>query len=375
MSSEPSVLESLINNISAAEENTQNSTREECRFGDSIVETVIKTLAYFIILVVSLVGNILLILVIHKNKQLRKSINYFVFNMAVSDLFNPLTIMPIRIVQIISGSGSWDVISPWLLGNILCKLSYFLPDVSFIVSIESLLLMSMDRFIAVVFPLKAKLISPRTRLISIGCAWLVAIAVHAPYFYTFRLHRVENKTYCKPDWGPSETHIKKRYLMATFITFFIIPVCLLAIMYSFIAYTLKKKNKKSKQRLCSGQIRRDRQLKNIIRLSVAIIIAFAVCTFPVVVFTFTHIFLWNWKEPAICAFRTVIPFICLFMLHLWSALNPCICFFFYKKYRNGFQQMPSLLNICRTSAEEENRDMLMGPTSIYGKHLWKTRAV
>lgn len=375
MSSEESVLESLINNISAAEKNAQNNTREECLVGDSTVETVIKALAYFIILIVSLVGNILLILVIHKNKQLRKSINYFVFNMAVSDLFNPLTIMPIRIAQIISGSGSWNVDNPWILGNILCKLSYFLPDVSLVVSIESLLLVSMDRFVAVVFPLKAKLISPKARLISIGCAWLVAIAVHTSYFYTFRLLHIENKTYCKSDWGPLETHTEKRYFMANFIAFIIIPVCLLAMMYGFIACTLKTKNKKSKERLSSGQRKRDQQLKKIVRLSVAIIIAFGVCTIPVLVFTFTLIFLWNWKVPAICAYHNVIPFICLFMLHLWSAVNPCICFIFNKKYRNGFQQIPSLLNNCRTSAEEESRRMPTGATSIYGKRLSKTSAV
>jgi len=307
--------------------------------------------------------------------EVRKSINYFVFNMAVSDLFNPLTIMPIRIAQIISGSGSWNVDSPWILGNILCKLSYFLPDVSLVVSIESLLLVSMDRFVAVVFPLKAKLISPKARLISIGCAWLVAIAVHTPYFYTFRLLHIENKTYCKSDWGPLETHTEKRYFVANFIAFIIIPVCLLAMMYGFIACTLKTKNKKSKERLSSGQRKRDQQLKKIVRLSVAIIIAFGVCTIPVLVFTFTLIFLWNWKVPAICAYHNVIPFICLFMLHLWSAVNPCICFIFNKKYRNGFQQIPSLLNNCRTSAEEESRRMPTGATSIYGKRLSKMSAV
>ena len=374
MSDADSLLESLIKNISAHEENARNNTREECPVGDSTVETVVKALAYFIILIVSLVGNILLFLVILNNKQLRKSINYFVFNMAVSDLLNPLTIMPIHIVQIISGSGSWKVDSPWILGNILCKLSYFLPDVSLVVSIESLLLLSMDRFVAVVFPLKAKLISPKARLISIGCAWLVAIAVHAPYFYTFRLFHVENKTYCKSDWGPSETHTKKRYLMANFITFFIIPVCLLVIMYGFIARTLKTKNKECEQRLSFEQRSRDQQLKKIIRLAVAIIIAFVVCTIPVVVFTFTLIFLWNWKVPAICAFRTVIPFICLFMLHLWSAVNPCICFIFNTKYRNSFQRIPSLLNSYRTSAKEESRRMPTRATSD-GKRLSKTSAV
>ena len=374
MSSADSLLESLIKNISAHEENARNNTREECPVGDSTVETVVKALAYFIILIVSLVGNILLFLVILNNKQLRKSINYFVFNMAVSDLLNPLTIMPIHIVQIISGSSSWKVDSPWILGNILCKLSYFLPDVSLVVSIESLLLISMDRFVAVVFPLKAKLISPKARLISIGCVWLVAIAVHTPYFYTFRLFHVENKTYCKSDWGPSETHTKKRYLMANFITFFIIPVCLLVIMYGFIARTLKTKNKECEQRLSFEQRSRDQQLKKIIRLAVAIIIAFVVCTIPVVVFTFTLIFLWNWKVPAICAFRTVIPFICLFMLHLWSAVNPCICFIFNTKYRNSFQRIPSLLNSYRTSAKEESRRMPTRATSD-GKRLSKTSAV
>ena len=91
---------------------------------------------------VSFFGNIFLLVVIYKKKQLRRSINYFVFNMAVSDLFNPLTVMTVKIVEIISGSSSWKVDRPWLLGNILCKLAYFLPDVSVVVSIGSLLLIS-----------------------------------------------------------------------------------------------------------------------------------------------------------------------------------------------------------------------------------------
>ena len=82
----------------------------------------------------------------------------------------------------------------------------------------------MDRFVAVVFPFKAKLITPKARFICIGCSWIVAIAVHAPYFYTFKLVRnpYDNKLHCASDWGPAfdnvETH--KRYITATFIIFF-----------------------------------------------------------------------------------------------------------------------------------------------------------
>lgn len=45
---------------------------------------------YFVILLVCLVGNILVVLVIYKNQQLRKSINFFVSKMAASDYVQPV---------------------------------------------------------------------------------------------------------------------------------------------------------------------------------------------------------------------------------------------------------------------------------------------
>ena len=366
----------FIENVSVTAEDAQNNSSQDCPVDDSTVEVVIKSVAYFAILGVSLVGNILIILIIHKSKQLRKSINYFIFNMAVSDLFNPLTIMPIKIVGIISGSDSWKVDSPWILGNILCKLCFFLPDVSLVVSIESLLLISMDRFIAVVFPLKAKLISPKARLISIGCTWIIAIAVHAHYFYTFRLVPFENKTHCRQDWRPAFDHRKthNRYVTATFITFILIPVCLLAILYGTIAWTLKRKNKISKQRLSCRQGRRDQQHKKVIRMSAALIIAFAVCMMPLLMLTFSLVFVWNWKAPPICAFNKVVPFIAIFMLHSWSAVNPCICFIFNKNYWNGLKQTP-LSSSSRKSSMEGSRRVQTGAISFYSKRLSKSTAV
>ena len=225
-----------------------NNSYQVCEMtADSAAEITAKAVAYFFIFLVSFFGNIFILVVIYKNKQLRRSINYFVFNMAVSDLFNPLTIMTVKIVEIISGSSSWKVDRPWLLGNILCKLAYFLPDVSLVVSIGSLLLISIDRLIAVVFPLKAKLISSNIRLISILSTWFVAIAVHAPYFYSFKLIPYENETYCKLNWGPAFDHMEthRGFFTATFITFISIPVCFLAGVYSIIAWKMRKKSKKN----------------------------------------------------------------------------------------------------------------------------------
>lgn len=171
-----------------------NSTQDCLQHSSTGPETVLKSLAYFIIIVLSLVGNGCILLVIYKNKNLRRKINFFVLNMAVSDLFNPLVIMPVHLVVIITGSPSWRVDNPWILGNILYKLCYFLPDVTLTVSIESLLLIAADRFIAAVFPLKARHFSTKV-LVCIGCTWIIAIAVHAPYFYTFRLLPYGSESY------------------------------------------------------------------------------------------------------------------------------------------------------------------------------------
>ena len=261
----------------------------------------------------------------------------------MSDLFTPLTIMPITIVKIISGCDFWKVDSPQLLGNILCKLCYFLPDVSVTVSIQSLLLISLDRFIAVVFPFRAKLISSKVRLTSILCIWIIAVAVHAPYFYTFRLITIQNERYCMSFWAPAfdQEETNRRYTTATFIAFIITPIGLLALAYGSIAFTLRRKIKQRKQQLSSHQHHSDRQFRNVIRLSAAIMIAFICCMVPHLVFIFIRIFVWNWKVPPIRVFRNgnAIPFSATFMFHSWSAVNPCICFVFNRNYRNSLKRV------------------------------------
>ena len=320
-----------------------NNTNEHCISADSTAAIVLKSLAYFVILLVSLVGNALIILVVRKTKQLRKSINYFVFNMAMSDLFTPLTIMPVRIVEIISGSGAFMVHSPLMLGNILCKLCYFLPDVSLLVSVESLLLISLDRFVAVVFPLKAKLITSKTRLICILCTWIIAIAVHGPYFYTFRLFPDGSEYFCSYDWGPAfdRDETSNRYVTATFLAIIAVPICILIIVYGAIAIALKRSRSQRKEMSVSARSRGYQKSKHIIVLSVAIVTAFIFCMVPYLVVMFCTIFLWNWEDPPICAFQTVIPFVAKFLVPSWSAVNPCICFIFSKNYRRSLKQILS----------------------------------
>ena len=55
------------------------------------------TVAYSFILVVSLVGNFLIVLIVYKTPTLRKPINMLIANMAISDLLFPIILFPVRL--------------------------------------------------------------------------------------------------------------------------------------------------------------------------------------------------------------------------------------------------------------------------------------
>ena len=104
--------------------------------------------AFFPVFLVSLVGNIFIGIIVYKTKSLKKPVNYFIANMAMSDLVYPISMLP-RDVASLFISGSWLVRGP--LGQALRKLSSFSIEVSTLVSSQSLVLMAVNRFGAVVF--------------------------------------------------------------------------------------------------------------------------------------------------------------------------------------------------------------------------------
>ena len=66
-----------------------------------------------------------------KKQTLRKPINYFVANMAISDLLYPIFLIPLKL--------TWLYVDAWLISGpvdqVLCKLRFFLSAVSSIVSV------------------------------------------------------------------------------------------------------------------------------------------------------------------------------------------------------------------------------------------------
>ena len=319
---------SLISNSS--NETSAGASTTAAIPGMSSKEKAILMPFYFISLLVALIGNVLIILVFYKYKPIRKSINYFVLNMAISDLFMPLTIMPFNIAKTLS-NGTFLNQLPSSGAGVVCKLCFFSVDTSIVVSIISFLMISLEKLIAVVFPLHIKLISRKVHFICILMSWVVALSVHVPYLFVFTIKDGQ----CTKSWS-AETD--NRYVVATFTTFILVPVCFVIIIYGAIVVTLKRRQRKRKKMLASEKSLDRSGNKRVIGLSVAVLAGFSISIGPLFLRGFYMIIL---KGPPLGfeKYPALVFIITKLLLHSWGAFNPCMCFAFSENYRTGLKHV------------------------------------
>jgi len=299
-------------------------------------ERVGKLMAYIIIFLISLTGNTLIIYVVRKSKNIQRNVNYLILNMAVSDLFTPAFVIPTKIVKIILDIDE----STWLItglgGEITCKLLYFVKDIALPVSTLTLVLIALERFVAVVFPLRAKRITSRLRAALIMSTWIISAALHGPYFYIFKTFEYDSKAFCVPSWEPAFEEPSTGKFYATFlcVALIIIPFTLLAVIYTIIVLTLVRKRNALRDAVRGGVIR-DKMNKNVLKMAVTIVVVFAICWGPLNIYYFILIFVWNWQVPR-CVLPAF-PFIAEFFAHANSAINPFVYFGFVENYRRSLR--------------------------------------
>ena len=228
----------------------RNTIRREpsCSFAFYLAEHKIGiTIALCIIFVFSLLGNSWIAVVIYKTPTLRKPINFVIVNMAMSDLLLSLILVPVTLVYL--HLHSW-VIAEAVLASITCKVTPYLADVSLLVSVQSLVVIAVDRFVAVVFPLRVSLLTSKRCLLCIVSIWIVSTLVAIPHLDANKLFEFDGKFFCVTDWKEAlgdGMSIADFYL--GFATLFVyVPIALLIILHATI-FTKIKSHKIPRERI------------------------------------------------------------------------------------------------------------------------------
>ena len=142
------------------------------------------TVTYCLFIIVSMAANSFIVMIVYKKPKLRKPINYFIANMASSDLLFPIFFTPWILSHLHTPS---FLIGGGRLGKAFCKLVAFFGEVSIKVSIQNLVLIAVDRFGGVVFPLRSPLIRSKLCPFFILATWIVAVAISSPYLFAKEL--------------------------------------------------------------------------------------------------------------------------------------------------------------------------------------------
>ena len=292
------------------------------------------TVTYCLLVIVSLAANSLIVMIVYKMPNLKKPINYFIANMASSDLLFPIFWIP----WFLSSLHTNLFLIGGQLGQALCKLVRFFSFVSCAVSIQNLILIAVDRFGAVVFPLRSPLIRSKLCPFFILATWIVAVAISSPVLLAQELVESPEGTWCVSKWEKvfGESSSLASLLLANIILFTYIPVLLLIILYSIIVIKLKTQVHPGEQSANSQQ-QRDRRNRNVLQMSIAIVTVFVFCCLPYSINflitqyqdTFTHLSCSFW------IYKKVI----FYVANAYCAINPVICFMFSSNYRKALKRL------------------------------------
>ena len=226
---------------------------------------------YCMVLLVGLTGNALIITLVYKRKDLRKTINQLVANIAFSDFVFQLTSIPVELTK--AAYGQWPIAEP--AGSIVCKIQSFVVHVSVYVSVQSLTWIALDRFIAVVFPMKVHLISSRFRVLAIASTWIVAVLCGSSFSIVSKLVHNNGALNCTE----KTTSIYQYALAACCFS----SLIFITILYCSIAVTLRRENPALPTSAVNGNVQRKRQA---MKMSICVVVAFYFFFIPFIIKVF-----------------------------------------------------------------------------------------
>uniref|UniRef100_I3MZV6 Muscarinic acetylcholine receptor n=1 Tax=Ictidomys tridecemlineatus TaxID=43179 RepID=I3MZV6_ICTTR len=176
-----------------------------------------------VVSLVTIVGNVLVIISFKINSQLKTVNNYYLLSLACADLIIGVFSMNLYTTYILMGR--------WALGSLACDLWLALDYVASNASVMNLLVISFDRYFSITRPLtyRAKR-TPKRAGIMIGLAWLISFILWAPAILCWQY--LVGKRTVPPDECQIQFLSEPTITFGTAIAAFYIPVSVMTILYS-----------------------------------------------------------------------------------------------------------------------------------------------
>ena len=141
---------------------------------------VTQAFAYYIMILLSLIGNTVVIKAIKRTgKTVRRQVHYiFIVNLSVADLLFALENIPMVCTHLLL-NGAWKIEGN--VGTFLCRFDLFLSIILILVSNLTILAIAFEKFCGIVFPMKT-FVSRKRSYVIVGSTWLIGALYASPLF-------------------------------------------------------------------------------------------------------------------------------------------------------------------------------------------------
>ncbi|XP_061094304.1 G-protein coupled receptor 54-like [Conger conger] len=297
-----------------------------------LVDAWLVPLLFAILMVIGLAGNSLVIYVISKHKKMQTATNFYIANLATTDIVFLVCCVPFTAVLY--------PLPSWVFGDFMCKFVSYMQQVSAQATCVTLTAMSVDRWYVTVFPLRS--LSCRTpqlaTVVSLGI-WIGSFLVSLPvpvYSRTMVGEWYGPQVYCTENF-PTLFH-KKAFILYNFLAVYMLPLVTICVCYTVmlshvgLTFVESLENNNQLQALAERSVALRTKVS---RMVAVIVLLFTVCWGPIQFYILIQAFSPHFRH-SYCTYKLKIWAHC--MSYINSCVNPVVYAFMGVNFRKAFKR-------------------------------------
>ncbi|XP_046391631.1 tachykinin-like peptides receptor 86C [Ischnura elegans] len=312
-------------------------------------------------LLVAAPGNAIVIWIVLGHRRMRTATNCFLVNLSVSDLLLSLLNCAFNLVFMLDGD--------WPFGAVYCSFSNFVANCSVAASVFSLAAISVDRYLAIVHPLKHRKSKRRARW-ALGGIWASSALLALPclLYSTTMVHwysNGESRCVCFMLWpdGSFPSSVTEYTYNVIFLTVtYVMPLAVIAACYSLTGRVLWGSG--SIGEMTPRQAQAISTKRKVVRMLVLVVSGFGICWLPYHSY-FLYVFHHRRAAGAAHAQHVYLAFYWLAMSN--AAVNPLIYYCMNDRFRSYFRQVICQCR-CFRGSNENSIALALHPKNLYTAH-------
>lgn len=281
------------------------------------------------ICVLGVFGNLLVIIVVLKDKHMINTTNILILSLAVADLLFLLFCVPF------TATGYAVTVLPF--GAVVCKVTTYLMYVCAYASVYTLVIMSLDRYLAVAHAIRSMhWRSERNTWLAVAIIWFVTLCGNIPIILQWDVHYYEwggkeNRSACIQLSELTDQSTGKTFFGCFLFFGYIIPLGVTMLLYGLML-----------KRLLYGVVpgggnqsaESMRAKKRVTRMVIIVVVIFALCWLPIQIILF-------WQKLGFYP-QTITNVIIMMaancLAYMNSCVNPILYAFLSGNFRRSFRK-------------------------------------